>query len=179
VFTARYALSPYIKQIRFVFKGLITIHNHVPKDSASQSGPFPCQSLPLQHSLRPSQFIRRHTAFVTRASVSQAPLNTCLRAPVPSTPMTSLSCELRATEGHAGGIFRLACPSVKPEPKHGKQWRNICPRDTITAFEENFSLLRYDAVYSGSTVIMEAVSKTSVRPLPNFTALHPRKQEAL
>jgi hypothetical protein len=24
VFTARYALSPYIKQIRFVFKGLIT-----------------------------------------------------------------------------------------------------------------------------------------------------------
>jgi hypothetical protein len=26
VFTARYALSPYIKQIRFVFKGLITMH---------------------------------------------------------------------------------------------------------------------------------------------------------
>jgi hypothetical protein len=26
VFTARYALSPYIKQIRFVFKGLITTH---------------------------------------------------------------------------------------------------------------------------------------------------------
>jgi hypothetical protein len=25
VFTARYALSPYIKQIRFVFKGLINI----------------------------------------------------------------------------------------------------------------------------------------------------------
>jgi hypothetical protein len=27
VFTARYALSPYIKQIRFVFKGLITTSN--------------------------------------------------------------------------------------------------------------------------------------------------------
>jgi hypothetical protein len=27
VFTARYALSPYIKQIRFVFKGLITVSN--------------------------------------------------------------------------------------------------------------------------------------------------------
>jgi hypothetical protein len=26
VFTARYALSPYIKQIRFVFKGLSTLH---------------------------------------------------------------------------------------------------------------------------------------------------------
>jgi hypothetical protein len=26
VFTARYALSPYIKQIRFVFKGLIKLH---------------------------------------------------------------------------------------------------------------------------------------------------------
>jgi hypothetical protein len=26
MFTARYALSPYIKQIRFVFKGLITLH---------------------------------------------------------------------------------------------------------------------------------------------------------
>jgi hypothetical protein len=26
VFTARYALSPYIKQIRFVFKGLIITH---------------------------------------------------------------------------------------------------------------------------------------------------------
>jgi hypothetical protein len=26
VFTARYALSPYIKQIRFVFKGLNTLH---------------------------------------------------------------------------------------------------------------------------------------------------------
>jgi hypothetical protein len=26
VFTARYALSPYIKQIRFVFKGLIRLH---------------------------------------------------------------------------------------------------------------------------------------------------------
>jgi hypothetical protein len=26
VFTARYALSPYIKQIRFVFKGLISGH---------------------------------------------------------------------------------------------------------------------------------------------------------
>jgi hypothetical protein len=25
VFTARYALSPYIKQIRFVFKGLICV----------------------------------------------------------------------------------------------------------------------------------------------------------
>jgi hypothetical protein len=28
VFTARYALSPYIKQIRFVFKGLININKH-------------------------------------------------------------------------------------------------------------------------------------------------------
>jgi hypothetical protein len=27
VFTARYALSPYIKQIRFVFKGLIYVSN--------------------------------------------------------------------------------------------------------------------------------------------------------
>jgi hypothetical protein len=27
VFTARYALSPYIKQIRFVFKGLIHTRN--------------------------------------------------------------------------------------------------------------------------------------------------------
>jgi hypothetical protein len=27
VFTARYALSPYIKQIRFVFKGLILDHS--------------------------------------------------------------------------------------------------------------------------------------------------------
>jgi hypothetical protein len=26
VFTARYALSPYIKQIRFVFKGLNIVH---------------------------------------------------------------------------------------------------------------------------------------------------------
>jgi hypothetical protein len=26
MFTARYALSPYIKQIRFVFKGLIPVH---------------------------------------------------------------------------------------------------------------------------------------------------------
>jgi hypothetical protein len=29
VFTARYALSPYIKQIRFVFKGLILIEVYV------------------------------------------------------------------------------------------------------------------------------------------------------
>jgi hypothetical protein len=29
VFTARYALSPYIKQIRFVFKGLISVDNAV------------------------------------------------------------------------------------------------------------------------------------------------------
>jgi hypothetical protein len=34
VFTVRYALSPYIKQIRFVFKGLIKIT--VRKDKASQ-----------------------------------------------------------------------------------------------------------------------------------------------
>jgi DNA gyrase/topoisomerase IV subunit B len=34
VFTARYALSPYIKQIRFVFKGLITaISQHVSASS--------------------------------------------------------------------------------------------------------------------------------------------------
>jgi hypothetical protein len=29
VFTARYALSPYIKQIRLVFKGLITFYVYV------------------------------------------------------------------------------------------------------------------------------------------------------
>jgi hypothetical protein len=29
VFTARYALSPYIKQIRFVFKGLIPLLRHI------------------------------------------------------------------------------------------------------------------------------------------------------
>jgi hypothetical protein len=29
VFTARYALSPYIKQTRFVFKGLIRVVNSV------------------------------------------------------------------------------------------------------------------------------------------------------
>jgi hypothetical protein len=35
VFTARYALSPYIKQIRFVFKGLMRCYAQVwmkPKD---------------------------------------------------------------------------------------------------------------------------------------------------
>jgi hypothetical protein len=40
VFTARYALSPYIKQIRFVFKGLISVpYSH-------RRGPcsIPCQS---------------------------------------------------------------------------------------------------------------------------------------
>jgi hypothetical protein len=31
VFTARYALSPYIKQIRFVFKGLKSITNEILK----------------------------------------------------------------------------------------------------------------------------------------------------
>jgi hypothetical protein len=34
VFTARYALSPYIKQIRFVFKGLITINTLIATGSA-------------------------------------------------------------------------------------------------------------------------------------------------
>jgi hypothetical protein len=31
VFTARYALSPYIKQIRFVFKGLILLYKDIAK----------------------------------------------------------------------------------------------------------------------------------------------------
>jgi hypothetical protein len=42
VFTARYALSPYIKQIRFVFKGLICYLPHfiygLFNDAASNSG---------------------------------------------------------------------------------------------------------------------------------------------
>jgi hypothetical protein len=32
VFTARYALSPYIKQIRFVFKGLRTYYREIQED---------------------------------------------------------------------------------------------------------------------------------------------------
>jgi hypothetical protein len=44
VFTARYALSPYIKQIRFVFKGLITGLHNKPQGCgasvASAAGPF-------------------------------------------------------------------------------------------------------------------------------------------
>jgi hypothetical protein len=31
VFTARYALSPYIKQIRFVFKGLMDMSDNFPQ----------------------------------------------------------------------------------------------------------------------------------------------------
>jgi hypothetical protein len=44
VFTARYALSPYIKQIRFVFKGLIWLiiwrseHGNGPDDSKWPDG---------------------------------------------------------------------------------------------------------------------------------------------
>jgi hypothetical protein len=42
VFTARYALSPYIKQIHFVFKGLISLEGHCRKRNASAtlSPPF-------------------------------------------------------------------------------------------------------------------------------------------
>jgi hypothetical protein len=36
VFTARYELSPYIKQIRFVFKGLIYICTAVTASNASR-----------------------------------------------------------------------------------------------------------------------------------------------
>jgi hypothetical protein len=40
VFTARYALSPYIKQIRFVFKGLKSVHTptYVSTIKSSSSG---------------------------------------------------------------------------------------------------------------------------------------------
>jgi hypothetical protein len=36
VFTARYALSPYIKQIRFIFKGLIAKMQHASFQKGSQ-----------------------------------------------------------------------------------------------------------------------------------------------
>jgi hypothetical protein len=38
VFTARYALSPYIKQIRFVFKGLNNTESDIPKSSEPKPG---------------------------------------------------------------------------------------------------------------------------------------------
>jgi hypothetical protein len=37
VFTARYALSPYIKHISFVFKGLTTFANLTMKDTKNQA----------------------------------------------------------------------------------------------------------------------------------------------
>jgi hypothetical protein len=129
---------------------------------------------PLQHSLRPSQFIRRQSAFVTK-SLSQSPLNVWLRAPVPHTPMTSLSWVLRATKEHAWGIFRRVCPSVQSEPQqHGKQWSNICTRDIVKSPPSGIcrSVCWIYRDYEGCFQNMRTL-------VPNFTASYPRRQEAL
>lgn len=107
----------------------------------------------MQHSLTPSQFTRRHTALSQKSLAVSS--EHALRAPTPSTPMTSLSWVLRPTKEHAWGIFRLASPSAR-------QQRNICPRGTIKMFKENFSFEGCDAVYAGSTLIVESVSETFI-----------------
>jgi hypothetical protein len=56
VFTARYALSPYIKQIRFVFKGLINKEVCDCKD---------------QHPVAPQQNIAIHFSLVWDEPISQ------------------------------------------------------------------------------------------------------------
>jgi hypothetical protein len=55
VFTAQYALSPYIKQIRFVFKGLKFRYR---QDCGNGSSPFPSPTL-RPHSSPPTHFPMR------------------------------------------------------------------------------------------------------------------------
>jgi hypothetical protein len=78
VFTARYALSPYIKQIRFVFKGLITWQHHAVNSILSFSL-YKGKAIPVQawrapwasRRLRFPEFIdNRHTK-VSRLSASR------------------------------------------------------------------------------------------------------------
>jgi hypothetical protein len=49
MFTARYALSPYIKQIRFVFKGLIKTSEHLHGISMEQN---PSEEADISSSIR-------------------------------------------------------------------------------------------------------------------------------
>jgi hypothetical protein len=50
VFTARYALSPYIKQVRLVFKGLIFCHCYISMQQACVPGVLICTAV-LKHSV--------------------------------------------------------------------------------------------------------------------------------
>jgi hypothetical protein len=125
VFTARYALSPYIKQIRFVFKGLMVgaeeeLWGCVFADlQQTKSGEVDCQLLVQMHASQDSGFntvtapqaahkirvwflvgVEIHLIFQT----SKARARVCVTKP-PSNPITTLRnrCPIYATT-HTGNI---------------------------------------------------------------------------
>ena len=135
-----------------------TVFHLLPEDyrcRAEDQLSFPCQSLPLQHSLRPSQFIRRQSAFVTK------PYHSLLW-----TSVYALQCLVlqwrhccgpqRSTPG---ALLDCSVLPYSPNPSSTADTGATFARDTLS----NLSPLGYAAVHAGSTETMKAVSETCVR----------------